>query len=87
MSIGERIREERKKQKLTQCQLARMVGAHGCYLSMIENSHYPVKVEFLLRIANALAISMDELTGFNLAQARVDKEARGVLRFAKSLGI
>ena len=60
-SVGDRIREIRETQKLTQDQLAEKAGISKGFLSEIENGKRNVSSEYLLRIANALRASVDYL--------------------------
>jgi transcriptional regulator with XRE-family HTH domain len=65
MTFGERIRQLRKEKKLTQQELADMVGINFTYLSKIENdkiesSEFPSE-ETIKKLAKALAASADEL--------------------------
>jgi transcriptional regulator with XRE-family HTH domain len=65
MTFGERIRQLRKEKKLTQQELADVVGINFTYLSKIENdkiesSEFPSE-ETIKKLAKALAASADEL--------------------------
>jgi transcriptional regulator with XRE-family HTH domain len=65
MTFGERIRQLRKEKKLTQQELADMVGINFTYLSKIENdkiesSEFPSE-ETIKKLAKALEASADEL--------------------------
>lgn len=66
ISIGKRIKIARKKQHLTQEQLAEMADISIPYLSNIENANTSVGLNVLFSIANALHVSLDELCCDNL---------------------
>jgi transcriptional regulator with XRE-family HTH domain len=60
-TLGERVRELREEQNLTQDQLAARAKLSKGFLSDVENNKRNVGSEYLLRIANALGVSMDYL--------------------------
>lgn len=60
-TMGERVRELRERQKLTQDELASRAKLSKGFLSDIENNKRKVGSEYLLRIANALGASVDFL--------------------------
>lgn len=60
-SIGDRIREIREAQKLTQYQLASRSGVSKGFLSDIENNKRNPSSEYVLKLANALGASIDFL--------------------------
>ncbi|HIE01306.1 MAG TPA: XRE family transcriptional regulator, partial [Thiotrichaceae bacterium] len=68
MTLGERIRQLRKRRKLTQRQLAEMVHIDFTYLSKIENDRldYTPSIKTLQQLAKAL--NVDELELLELAQ-------------------
>lgn len=57
MSIGERIRELRKQNKLTQVELAKKSNISRSYLADIEKNRYNASLETLKSIANSLGVS------------------------------
>ncbi len=59
--FGERIREERLKQNLSQEELASRAGVHRTYIGMIERAEKNITLENIEKIANALEISLDKL--------------------------
>lgn len=59
--LGERIYESRKKRKLTQSDLAEMVGISNTYLSHIENGSKNMSMDTFIDIVNALGVTPDEL--------------------------
>lgn len=68
-SIGLRIRNYRKKQHMTQDELADRSGLSNSHISNIENGWTKVSLDAFLRIANALGASSDELLCDNLSQS------------------
>lgn len=64
--IGKRIKAARKKKKLTQDQLCEIVGLSYGYMSYIETAIKCVSLDVLVRIANALDVTVDELLAENL---------------------
>ncbi len=59
--IGQRVREIRQRQEITQEQLAEMVDVSSTYISCIERSAKKPSLEVLVQISNALGITIDEL--------------------------
>lgn len=59
--VGTRISLLRKKQNLTQEQLADLVGLSIVYISNIENAKKSPTVDTLVNIANALYCTLDDL--------------------------
>lgn len=59
--MGNRIREERKKQGLTQADLAEKVGAGVTHISHIETGSGSPSLKLLISIINVLGISPGEL--------------------------
>ena len=64
--IGKRVREYRKKQKLTQQALAEQVGLVPSNISHIERGTTKLSIQSLIRIANALHVSAESLLCDNL---------------------
>ena len=60
-SVGDRIREIREEQKMTQDKLAELAGLSKGFLSEVENDKRNVSSENLLKIANVLGASVDYL--------------------------
>ncbi|MGN0452803.1 MAG: helix-turn-helix domain-containing protein [Ruminococcus sp.] len=59
-NLGIKIREERIKRGITQQQLAEMVDISTNFMSLIENGRN-MSVETLIKIADALSVSVDYL--------------------------
>ena len=66
VAVGKRIRELRRKLGITQLELSEMINVSPPHMSNIENGNKNVGVETLVKIANVLHISTDELLEDNL---------------------
>lgn len=64
-SIGRIIRAKRKELKLTQAQLAELIGSDEYYISAIETGKRNPGSKFLVSLSNALSIPIDSLLGFD----------------------
>lgn len=63
--IGKRIQEVRKQQEMTQAELAALTDMSDSYISYIETAKKQASLESLVRISNALGITVDELLSGN----------------------
>ena len=78
--IGERIKEQRKKNKLTQEQLSEKLGISKNHLSAIERGVYRVQIETLVMIINCLGCTADDLfcdvidTGYKIRTNRLSEK-------------
>ena len=61
MSIGRRIQEQRRKNKMTQEQLSEKLGISKNHLSAIERGIYRVQIDTLVMIMNCLGCTADDL--------------------------
>ena len=59
--FGNRVREERIKQKLSQEELAEKAGVHRTYIGMVERAEKNITLQNIEKIAKALNISIDKL--------------------------
>ncbi|MCC6448159.1 MAG: helix-turn-helix transcriptional regulator [Chitinophagaceae bacterium] len=59
--FGERVREERLKQHLSQEELASRAGVHRTYIGMIERAEKNITLENIEKIAKALGMKPAEL--------------------------
>ena len=57
--LGKRIREERRKQELTQEKLAEMADISDSFLGHIERGGRTLSIETLAKLANALNLSIE----------------------------
>ena len=60
--VGQNIRKYRLLKGLTQEELAKLVGSHQSNINRIENGKQNYTIEFLLKIANVLDITLYKLT-------------------------
>ena len=67
--IGKRIRTLRKAKKWTQACLAEKAGIEPSNLSHIERAATKLSLPTLVRIANALEVTLDELVYSNLVKS------------------
>lgn len=65
LMMGERLKRQRIKQKLTQEQLAEAVNLSVSHLSHIENGNTKTSLQTVLNISNVLNISIDKILGIN----------------------
>lgn len=61
MSIGSRIKELRKLNKLTQIELSKKANISRSYLADIENDRYNASVDTLKSIANSLNVNLSDI--------------------------
>ena len=69
--IGKRIREKREEQGLTREEVAEMTDISANYLGTIERGEKTPRIEVIIKIANALKATSDELL-----QDVLDQECR-----------
>ena len=60
-TIGKNIRSFRKKNSMSQIDLAVAVGIDRAYLSEIENGHRNFTIMLLQNLATALSVSLEDL--------------------------
>ena len=60
-AIGKRIKEMRKRRKLSQAELAEVIEKSTSYISYIEAGQKCMSLDTFVEIANALAVSTDLL--------------------------
>lgn len=80
--IGQRIRERRRDRQITQTALAAAAGISPSYLNLIEHDKRLIGGTLLRRIAEALDLEVDALSG--LEDARL---AQDIVEIIRSLGI
>ena len=62
--FGQKVREERLKQHLSQEELAAKAGVHRTYIGMIERAEKNITLENIEKIACALSVPIYYLTKF-----------------------
>ena len=70
--IGKRIREERSRTGMSQATLAELSDSSPQYISHIENARKKASLDIIVRISNALGISVDQLLAGNQVNDRYD---------------
>lgn len=60
--FGQKVRDERTKRGLSQEELAVKAGVHRTYIGMIERAEKNITLANIEKIANALGLSISELT-------------------------
>lgn len=60
--FGQKVREERQKQGLSQEELAAKAGVHRTYIGMIERAEKNITLTNIYKVAQALDIPISELT-------------------------
>ena len=68
-AIGERIKTARINKKFTQDKIAEMTELSNTHVSNIENGSTKVSLPTLVKIANLLEVSVDELLCDNLKKS------------------
>ena len=58
VEFGKKVREERRKQCLSQEQLAEIAGLHRTYIGMIERAEKNITLENINKICKALDIDL-----------------------------
>jgi len=61
LKFGEKIREERLRQNLSQEKLATKAGVHRTYIGMIERAEKNITLENIERIAKALGLNLNDV--------------------------
>ncbi|MCL2060758.1 MAG: helix-turn-helix transcriptional regulator [Oscillospiraceae bacterium] len=59
--LGERIREERRRLRLTQSALAEQIDISDTYMGQIERGERSLTLDTLVRLANRLGVTIDYL--------------------------
>jgi len=79
--LGRKIRNKRKKIRLSQAELAERVDLSVQHISNIENARTKVGLEKLVDISNALGVGVDELLCESVINSRVvyDNEIFAIL--------
>ena len=83
--IGKRIRKRRRKNKLTQEQLAEKTERSPAFIGHIERGTRGMSLETLCEIALALNCPTDEILGLPLLKADSNASARELLAMAQAL--
>lgn len=77
MLFGERLLYTRKKLKISQEELAKKIGVHAPIIGRYEREEVKPSVEMAVKIAQALEVSLDFLTG--LSDVELDKSTTEIM--------
>ena len=83
MLFGERLLSTRKKKKISQDELAKRIGAHAPIIGRYEREEVKPSVEIATKIADALGVSLDYLTG--LSDIELDKNTVDIVTSLQNL--
>jgi transcriptional regulator with XRE-family HTH domain len=72
MLFGERLLSIRKKKKVSQDDLAKLIGVHAPVIGRYERNEVKPSIEVATNIANALEVSLDYLVG--ITDVNLDSE-------------
>lgn len=73
--LGARVREKREEQGISQEQLSELSGLSTVYISLIENARKKPSLSSLLKVCNALNVTMDELLVGNQTPSEKDYQS------------
>ena len=73
--IGQRIKEQRIKRKMTQEELAECANVTSGYISLVETARKKISLETLLEVCGALEITLNELLTGNQIPLATDYNA------------
>ncbi|MFK7900274.1 MAG: helix-turn-helix domain-containing protein [Cyclobacteriaceae bacterium] len=76
MLFGERLSLVRKRKKISQDELAKMIGVHAPVIGRYERGEVKPSIEVATKIADSLAVSLDYLVGHSdllIEHATLDK--------------
>ena len=83
MLFGERLLSTRKKKKISQDELAKQIGVHAPVIGRYERDEVKPSIETAFKIAKALKVSLDYLTG--LSDLELDKNIVDVVMSLQKL--
>ena len=61
--IGRRIKQARESEKLSQMDMAGLIGVSITHISLVENGKKKVSLDMIARISDALGVTIDDLVG------------------------
>lgn len=85
MLFGERLLNTRKKKKISQDELAKRIGAHAPIIGRYERDEVKPSIEMAVKIANALEISLDYLTG--ISEVELNKNITDIITNLQRLNL
>ena len=69
--VGKKIRELRKRNKLTQEELGKICGVRGNTIGMYENGDRRPSIEFIKKLADYFRVDINELTGGTVRRDKI----------------
>ena len=84
-TIGQRIAHLRKERGYTQIELAKKIGIIQNLISDYENDKLRLHAEMVIRFAQALEVSSDDILGLNGAKKNGEKTSLRLLRRTKRI--
>lgn len=73
--IGSQVQQQRKRRGLSQADLAEATGMSVAYISHIETGIKKASLESVVKIANALGITVDQILNGNQASNRLEYQS------------
>jgi transcriptional regulator with XRE-family HTH domain len=85
MLFGERLLSTRKKKKISQDELAKQISVHAPVIGRYERNEVKPSIETAFKIAKALEVSLDYLTG--LSDLKLDTNIVDIITNLQKLDI
>jgi transcriptional regulator with XRE-family HTH domain len=85
MLFGKRLLDTRKKKKISQDELAKKIGVHAPIIGRYEREEVKPSIEMATKIADALEISLDYLTG--ISDLELDKNIVNIITNLQELDL
>lgn len=70
MELGVKLKEARKKEKMTQKELAELLGVYQKDISRWENSEYIPSLEVFAKLCQTLKVSADKMLGIEIEDSK-----------------
>jgi transcriptional regulator with XRE-family HTH domain len=83
MLFDQRLLQERKRRKMSQEDLAKMLGVHAPIIGRYERGEVKPSIEVAAKLAEALGCSLDYLTG--ISDLQLDQELIGKINELRAL--
>ena len=83
--LGLRIRQVRQEQKLTHQKLAELADLSPNYIGKIERSASVISIETLVKVANALKMSVEHFLQDSLVEIMPDSQESEILTMLKGM--
>ena len=86
LALGARIKNKRLEKNLTQEQLAEKVDLSAVYIGQIERGERKMTIQTLVKLANVLETSIEELLS-DSPEGNLNAKVNDLLDVAKKLGV